>query len=42
MALEVAAVVKNTGRLDYTIVAAAVQEKMARLFSPLTRSLGSG
>jgi hypothetical protein len=32
MALEVAAVVKNTGHLDDAIVAAAVQEKMTRLF----------
>jgi hypothetical protein len=32
MALEVSAIVKNAGHLDHAIVAAAVQEKMARLF----------
>src|SRR5438105_1566049 len=34
MPLDVAAVVKNAGHLDHAIVAAAIQEKMARLLHP--------
>jgi hypothetical protein len=32
MVLEVAAIVKNSSHLDHAIIAAAVQEKMARCF----------